>query len=169
MAASKDPKIRAWRRLQRFYLRVADRAMRRGADDVKRRYRRRANRLTRKIRHQRKVRRRPGLVWYDGKQVASWIADDLDKARAHGWHGVVVSGYRTPAYSESLCYRMCGRPSCPGTCAGRSSNHSQGYIFPNGAVDVTDYYRLAEVAAQLGLRIKNRLPRDRVHFSNSGV
>jgi hypothetical protein len=174
MAPSKDPKIRAWRKVQRYYLRVIDRALKRDADAVRLRYRRKSNAITRRIRHRRKVlsvdkKRRQGLVWYDGKQVAAWIADDLDKARAAGWRGYVVSGYRTPAYSETLCYRMCGRPSCPGRCAGRSSNHSQGYIYPRGAVDVTDFLNLAWIAGRKGLRIQNRLPRDRVHFSSTGV
>lgn len=169
MAKSKDPKIRAWRKLQRYYLRVADRALKRDADAVRRRYRRKANVLTRKIRHRRKVLGKPpGLVWYDGKQVPSWIVEELEKAKRYGWRGHVVSGYRTPAYSETLCYRMCGRPRCPGMCAGRSSNHSQGYIYPRGAVDVTDYGTLYRICQQHKLRIKNRLPRDRVHFSSSG-
>jgi hypothetical protein len=130
--------------------------------------RKRANRLARIARHNRKVIGKQGLVWVNGKQVPTWIAEELKKARAYGWQGYVVSGYRTPAYSESLCYAMCGRPKCPGMCAGRSSNHSQGFVFPHGAVDVTDYYRLQSISQKHGLRIHNALPRDRVHFSNSG-
>lgn len=173
MANPKDKRLRRLRELRRRSLRIAKRARIRRAKIVSRRHRRRARWLLRKIRHRRKVlslskKRRAGLVWYDGKQVAAWVADELDKAKRYGWRGYVVSGYRTPAYSEHLCYAMCGAPRCPGRCAGRSSNHSQGYFFPRGAVDVTDYARLQDICQKYHLRIHNALPRDRVHFSNSG-
>lgn len=130
------------------------------------RERRKANIIARKLRHQRKG---PvaGTVWFDGKVVAGWIAEDLARARRAGWRGVVVSGYRDPWYSQRLCYAMCGRPYCAGRCAGTSSNHV-GRFYPQGAVDVTDYWTLASVARRLGLRIRNNLPADRVHFSASG-
>lgn len=172
MPKSKDPKINWLRKLRRYYLRVAERAKKRRATAVYRRNRRKANRVLRTIRHRRRVlsirHRPPGLVWMDGKQVAAWVADELDKARRAGWRGYVVSGYRTPAYSERLCYGMCGAPRCPGRCAGRSSNHSQGYIYPHGAVDVTDWQTLDRLSHSLNLRIRNALPADRVHFSATG-
>lgn len=111
-----------------------------------------------------------GFAEFDGKTVAEWMIPWLKRSRAAGWQGSVVSGVRTPDYSEHLCYAMCGSPTCPGRCAGRGSNHnmleSQGY--PYGALDVSDYLRFAEVQRQIGSPLKNDLPIDRVHFSVSG-
>lgn len=113
----------------------------------------------------------PGLKrWPNGNVViAAWIYTYLKKI---GFTGSISSGYRTPAYSESLCMDMCGAPSCPGTCAGRSSNHS-GKTFPAGAIDVPDYGTLQakiDAAARRGIPrlLKNDLPADRGHYSNSG-
>jgi len=108
-----------------------------------------------------------GVGSFDGKQVAKWIIPWLEKSRAEGWSGSVTSGYRTPEYSESLCFGMCGAPSCPGTCAGRSSNHS-GDHYPAGAVDVSDYSNFGSIQPRIGSPLKNNLPADRVHFSVSG-
>jgi len=183
MAKSKDPQIRRWRSVRRLKLRRADRARGRreaalksgkkakanSALKVLRRNRTEASALLKKIRHRRKVLSGPkGLVWFDGKKVPSWIADELQKARKAGrWKGYVVSGWRDPVYSEKLCYDMCGRAACPGKCAGRASNHS-GIYYPAGAVDVTDYTTLKRECARLELRIKNNLPVDLVHFSANG-
>lgn len=110
-----------------------------------------------------------GLITVDGKQIATEVGREVLRIRAAGrWKGYVVSGYRTPEYSESLCYRMCGRPSCPGTCAGRSTNHAR-KGGRNGAVDLTDYYTFAAECKRLGSWLENHLSRDRVHFSDSGV
>jgi hypothetical protein len=115
-------------------------------------------------------RRQDGFATWDGKTVAAWQVYWLDKSRAEGWGGTVASGVRTPAYSEHLCYVMCGRPTCPGKCAGRSSNHnmepSQG--FPRGALDVTDYAKFGRVQQAIGSPLRNALPRDPVHYSASG-
>ena len=108
-----------------------------------------------------------GVVTFDGKPVAAWIAKWLAKSREHGWKGVVTSGYRTPEYSESLCQNMCGQPSCPGTCAGRTSNHS-GKEYPAGAVDVTDYTNFERIQFEIGSPLRNDLPYDPVHFSTNG-
>lgn len=127
----------------------------------------------RKVRH---LQRKPapkapsgtGTTTIDGRQVANWIAANVLKVRAAGrWKGTVVSGYRSPAYSRSLCYSMCGAPSCPGRCAGEASNHS-GDSFPRGAVDVTDYWTFGAECRRLGLPLTNHLPSDPVHYSNSG-
>lgn len=111
-----------------------------------------------------------GFGTFDGKTVAAWMVPWLVKSRAAGWHGVVVSGVRTPAYSQQLCYNMCGHPTCPGTCAGIYSNHnmlpSQGY--PYGALDVSDYYTFESVQFRIGSPLRNDLPADPVHFSVSG-
>lgn len=114
-----------------------------------------------------------GVTTFDGIPVAKWLVPYLKWARANGWKGRLVSGWRSPAYSESLCYRMCGAPRCPGTCAGRSTNHSGSApppAHPSGALDVSDYYNFANVIARCPLRprIFNALPRDRVHFSATG-
>lgn len=108
-----------------------------------------------------------GVGNYDGKPVAKWIIPYLEKSREHGWGGSVTSGYRTPEYSESLCFDMCGAPSCPGTCAGRSSNHS-GSKYPAGAVDVSDPGTFGSIQPKIGSPLKNDLPADPVHFSVSG-
>jgi peptidoglycan hydrolase-like protein with peptidoglycan-binding domain len=110
-----------------------------------------------------------GVSMFGTKQVASWLVPYLEYARAHGWQGQVTSGYRSPEYSEHLCYAMCRAPRCPGKCAGRTSNHS-GRVMPHGAIDVTDYARFAEIMRQCPLqpRIFNNLPADRVHFSATG-
>jgi hypothetical protein len=105
-------------------------------------------------------------------QIANWMIPWLKKSREHGWSGYVYSGYRTPAYSESLCQHMCGRPSCSGTCAGRSSNHAcppSATCKPyEGAVDLTDYLRFGQIQYAIGSPLRNHLPYDRVHYSASG-
>jgi hypothetical protein len=112
---------------------------------------------------------KPGVGSFDGIAVAKCAIPVLTWCRQHGWRGRLVSGYRTPAYSESLCRRMCGRPTCPGRCAGRSTNHA--YATPERfAMDVSDYIKFAEVVRNCPVRphVHNSLPNDRVHFSPSG-
>src|SRR5919112_567180 len=108
-----------------------------------------------------------GVATFDGKPVAAWLKPYLDWARAHGWQGTLNSGYRTPEYSEHLCYGICGSPSCPGKCAGRSSHHSI-RVKPGGSIDVSDYVKFAELMRQCPYspRIFNNLPSDRVHYSS---
>lgn len=120
-----------------------------------------------------------GYATFEGETVAAWMVGRgpgpngtrvnwLQKIRDTGiWGGVIVSGARTAAYSESLCYGMCGAPSCPGTCAGRSSNHVP-VVYPGGALDVSDYYNFGRAARQVGAPLRNDLPADRVHYSVSG-
>jgi hypothetical protein len=112
---------------------------------------------------------KPGVGSFDGVSVARTAIPVLSWCRANGWHGRLVSGYRTPAYSESLCYHMCGRPSCPGRCAGRATNHA--YATPDRfAMDVSDYINFGHVVARCPIRphVHNSLPNDRVHFSPAG-
>lgn len=120
---------------------------------------------------------------FDGKDVPPWMVglapgpngtrvNWLQKIRDNGWSGVVVSGVRTPQYSEELCLAMCGAPSCPGRCAGRSSNHNCGdpCKYPGGALDVSDYYRFGAICREIGCPLRNALgPADPVHYSISGV
>lgn len=107
-------------------------------------------------------------TWPNGNvQVAAWIYYELKRIK---FTGTLTSGYRTPAYSESLCYDMCGAPSCPGKCAGRSSNHS-GKIFPAGAIDVSSgsLDELKSKIAKYNSPLKNRIgASDPIHFSVSG-
>lgn len=109
-----------------------------------------------------------GVAKFDGKDVAAWMIPYLKKSREHGWKGSVTSGYRTPQYSRTLCQRMCGADSCPGRCAGVSSNHS-GKAYPAGAIDVSDYTRFGEIQKKIGSPLKNTIgSSDPVHFSVSG-
>ena len=114
-------------------------------------------------------RPRDGLAAYDGHQVAAWMVPQLDWARSHGWPGYVNSGYRTPAFSRSLCIARCGAPSCPGTCAGATSRHSQ-YGFGEGAVDLSepDAFESALRGCPSLPRLINRLPYDKNHHSAQG-
>jgi hypothetical protein len=138
---------------------------------VRRRRRLAAKRRKARVKRWKDSRRPPapkgGLVYFDGKRCAAWIAVWLVKVRSHGVAFSLTSGYRDPAYSESLCYRMCGRPRCPGKCAGSSSNHS-GIYFPHGAADVTNFWAVRAKLRQLGAPLTNHLPYDPVHVSNSG-
>lgn len=110
-----------------------------------------------------------GVGTFDGRPCANVLIPILKWCRANGWRGTLVSGWRDPDYSEQLCIRMCGRPSCPGLCAGRASNHS-GDSPSKFAGDVSDYLKFAVVVSHCPLkpRIFNALPRDKVHFSPSG-
>jgi hypothetical protein len=178
MAAPKDKLLRFYRRRREAATDWLRRARGRATKKrVVRAHRREAQKWLRKIRHRRRVlavRKRKGrthgVAWYDGKQVAAWMVPYLDWARAHGWRGHLVSGWRDPVYSQRLCYAMCGRPSCPGRCAGLSSNHV-GSVKPRGAVDVSDYGTFASLMRRCPYspRIFNALgARDPVHFSASG-
>jgi Domain of unknown function (DUF1906) len=117
----------------------------------------------------RSLAHRAGVATFDGRPVAAWLKPYLVWARSHGWQGTLASGWRDPLYSEHLCKAKCGAPTCSGTCAGRSSNHS-GRIKPAGAIDVTHPDVFAKLMLQCPLRprIRNDLPRDRVHFSATG-
>lgn len=117
------------------------------------------------------------IVSFDGKQVAGWIARDaLGPGRGSGiWKGSVISGYRSPEYSTSLCEAMCGAPTCPGTCGGANSNHScpptHGCVPHEGAVDVSDAPGLIAYCRAHGVPLHGAgemLPSDVNHCSFSG-
>jgi hypothetical protein len=118
-----------------------------------------------------KVANPSGVTTFDGRPVARWMVKYLEFARARGWRGTLNSGYRDPEFSEQLCERMCGQPSCPGRCAGRNSNHA-GKVAPKGAIDVSDYTKFGQLMARSDApdpRIFNGLgAQDPVHFSVSG-
>lgn len=101
----------------------------------------------------------------DGK-IVNW----LKRYQEHGWSGTVVSGIRTTAHSIDLCFGMCGAPSCPGTCAGAGSNHNcdGACPYPEGALDVSDFFRFKAIGQEIGSPLINDLPADPVHFSVSG-
>jgi hypothetical protein len=133
--------------------------------------------LKRRIRRRAEVRKnalkavlKPGVGKFDGKTVAKCAIPLLTWARANGWKGTLVSGWRDPKYSQSLCFNMCGRPSCPGKCAGLSSNHV-GDTPAKFAMDVSDYVNFGHIIARCPLqpKVHNSLgARDPVHFSPSG-
>jgi len=110
-----------------------------------------------------------GVGRFDGIAVANAAIPILEWCRHNGWHGNLVSGWRDPRYSRGLCIRMCGRPFCPGLCAGMTSNHV-GNTPQRFACDVSQYWQFRAVVARCPIqpRIFNRLPRDPVHFSPSG-
>jgi hypothetical protein len=106
----------------------------------------------------------------NGVVIVSWMVPHVTFAWDHKWQGWVVSGWRSPEHSEDLCEAMCGAPSCPGRCAGRSSNHTRKGK-PNGALDVTFYDQFGQLMRRSDAptpRIFNDLPADRVHYSASG-
>lgn len=112
----------------------------------------------------------PGITKRNGVPVAMWLAVVYDWAKRNGWPGRLNSGYRTIAYTISLCIRMCGRPVCPGRCAGPNTNH-RFFIRPGGAMDVSLYWLFGNLMRRCPLRprIFNALgARDPVHFSASG-
>lgn len=110
-----------------------------------------------------------GVGTFDGRPVAKCAIPILQWCRANGWHGVLVSGWRSALYSEGLCKAMCGRPSCPGRCAGRSTNHT-GNSPSRFAMDVSDYINFGHIVARCPIQphVHNALPNDLVHFSPSG-
>lgn len=100
--------------------------------------------------------------------IANSIIPWLEKSWAAGWRGQVNSGWRDPDLCERLCYQICGAPRCSGTCAGRTSNHTQSGP-GEGAVDVSDYYTFAAVQRRIGSPLHNSLgAQDPVHFSFAG-
>lgn len=112
------------------------------------------------------------IVTFDSKPCVEDLAYWLYRARTEGaggqkWLGVLVSGWRSPEYSEQLCFGICNHPTCPGLCAGRTSNHTK-LTYPGPAGDITDYIRGEEVLIDLGSGYFNNLPRDLVHMSHSG-
>lgn len=107
------------------------------------------------------------IVGFDGKDTVELAAYWMWEARKAGWNGYLVSGYRTPEYSQQLCYNMCGAPSCPGKCAGMASNHAK-KTYPGPAIDVSEYTQFESLMFKLGSPLKNDLPIDPVHFSLSG-
>lgn len=116
---------------------------------------------------------------WDGFRVAAWMRGDevgpdgrkfdwLGRFAELGWDGQLYSGWRSPEYSESLCYDMCNAPSCPGLCAGKNSNHSQTGPPNWGAVDVVDWQTFQSCNNAVGGPFRNDLPNDRVHRSVTG-
>lgn len=109
-----------------------------------------------------------GLMRVDGVLVSVGIGKEVLRIRKKGvWKGHLVSGFRTPAHSTSLCMAMCGAPQCPGKCAGAASRHAQ-KGGRNGAVDLTDFITFARECVRNDSWLENHLPRDLVHFSDIG-
>lgn len=116
------------------------------------------------------VMKKYGIGTFNGRPVANAAIPYLNWARQHGWHGSLVSGWRSRAYSQHLCYAMCGAPACPGRCAGVNTNHV--YTQPDRfAIDVSDYSNFGSLMRRCPIRpqLHNYLgARDPVHFSPSG-
>jgi hypothetical protein len=139
---------------------------------VRRRWLNRAQRYLAAIRRRREALRKeakrsahPGILYFDGKPVASWIVPYLQWARHRGWRGYVTSGYRSYASQWFIYYIARIRPAArPGT-----SNH-EGFVKPRGAVDVSDPYTLNRLLKQYpgGSELKWFGPGDVVHFSYTG-
>lgn len=134
--------------------------------------------LTRALRRRRKQRKaaklsrstQSGVDSFDGEPVAAWMKPYLEWAREHGWQGKLNSGWRDPVHSERLCFDICNAPKCPGTCAGRSSNHV-GKVKPAGSIDVSDPATFGALMKKCPYepRLFNALgARDPWHFSASG-
>ena len=102
-----------------------------------------------------------GTINFDGKPVAAWIGNVLQRARAAGWKGTVNSGYRSVAEQRRI-YNSGVRPAArPG-----QSNHNF-TAFPGGAVDVTDAQGLATTLKRLGItQLVWAGGKDPVHFSH---
>lgn len=103
-----------------------------------------------------------GVVSFEGKKVAAWIAPALRYGRTHGWKGQVTSGFRSYADQKRI-YDSGVRPAAkPGT-----SNH-EGADFPRGAVDVSDAAQLAEILRRspYGRKLIYAGAKDPVHFSH---
>lgn len=115
----------------------------------------------------------PGVTHFDGVPVCKCAVPYLRYARANGWRGRLVSGWRSTSYTVRLCLNICGRPMCPGRCGGTSSNHV-GTACPRFAIDVNDYARFGWLMRRMpnppqGRRIYNALgAQDPVHYSPSG-
>lgn len=110
-----------------------------------------------------------GVGTFDGKPCAKVAIAIMQWCRKNGWHGRLSSGWRSAAYSTQLCEEMCGHPTCPGRCAGATTNHT-GETAERFAIDVTDYVNFGKVVARCPIkpRIFNALPADPVHFSPTG-
>lgn len=101
----------------------------------------------------------------DGKRVPSWIAEELQQARADGWRGQVTSGVRTreEQIAAATSYGLQHYPDGP-----LASNHYEGNgtDYPHGAVDVTEYSQLAAILRMNGSRLRwGQCMGDPVHFS----
>jgi hypothetical protein len=110
-----------------------------------------------------------GTAKFDGLDVAAWMVPILKCARQNGWKGRVTSGYRDPARQRQACINVCGNPNgCPGTCAPPGESNHQTTAYPGGAVDVSDRDGFERAMSRCGGKLRNALPKDRVHFSVSG-
>jgi hypothetical protein len=85
----------------------------------------------------------PATSWNPYRRpIANWMIPVLQWAHDHGWTGIVVSGYRSraaqwiAAVKYGLWHYPGGNPFL--------SNHLK-WIYPGGAVDVTNYEQLAHV------------------------
>lgn len=112
-----------------------------------------------------------GTTVYRGILLANWIIPLLRFASNHGWNGAPTSGYRSVPQQREACRHVCGNPEgCPGRCAKPGTSNHQFYVYPRGAVDVTDPAGFERAMNRYpgGPPLVNHLPADPVHFSHSG-
>lgn len=116
-----------------------------------------------------------GTTQYGGHPVANWIIPQLQWAKNHGWGGTVVSGYRTASEQWAAAenyVRELGVPLYQEYPNGPLASNHCGYVYPRGAVDVTDAQGLYDVL--IGYPGSRRLIwaqstiDDHVHFSENG-
>lgn len=104
------------------------------------------------------------------RPIANWIIPHIWDIWNAGWRGVVTSGYRSPDDQCRACIGVCDNcGGCPGRCAAPGTSNHQRYVYPGGAIDVTNYYLFGAKARQVGAPLRNTLgSQDPVHFSEPG-
>lgn len=118
------------------------------------------------------------LEEFDGHPVAAWIVPRLKFARANGWKGKVLSGYRTEHEQRAAGARYAKelrKPIAEVYPYGVTASNHCGATRPKGAVDVTEPEQLA--MAMVGWSTSGRphplvwggpVINDRAHFSSNG-
>lgn len=118
-----------------------------------------------------KLKNRTGVVRFDGRPVAAWIAPILREARRDGVKFTLSSGYRTDAEQKRIYDSGVHPAAKPKAYGGGGSNH-EGDAFPAGAVDLNSRDGSAQRFAEWLQRSKYRNllvfagAKDPVHFSH---
>ena len=130
------------------------------------------------IRHTPRPSSHEGYSTFDGHSVANWIIPSLVYERDHGyWHGYVVSGVRSASsqWAAAVNYaRQLGRSLYSVYPSGPLASNHVGYVWPRGAVDVTNYNELFFALRNHPVPNTKRLVwagntiGDYVHFSSNG-
>lgn len=110
-----------------------------------------------------------GTANFEGHTVAAWMLPALQYARAHGWKGQILSGYRSDAQQVAI-WNSGKRPAAkPVSLGGPGSEHSL-TTYPGGAVDVSNPLSfISALAGFSGLKpIQATFANDPGHFSGNG-